>query len=233
MAGDEKINCLIVDDEPLAQEILEGYLNRRPDLTLIAKCSTAMEAFERLTNTRIDLLFLDVKMPAVNGLDLIKTLKNPPAVIFTTAFSEYAAESYDLNAVDYLLKPITYDRFCKSIDKLNKIKPVSVAQEKDYTYFKTEGQLIKVKHTDILYVQSIKDYILIYTVKNNLIVHMTMKYLVELLPLNSFLRIHRSYLVNRFHLQTIGKNQVVISGLQIPVGESYRPALLQLQDELS
>lgn len=222
------INCLIVDDEPLAQEILESYVIRNMQLNLIGKCSTAIAAFEVLHRVKIDLMFLDIKMPSMSGLDLIKSLKNPPAVVFTTAFSAYAAESYDLEAIDYLLKPITLERFNKSLDKFFKLQPVLIEEQKTYTYFKASGKLIKVMHIDILYVQSIKDYIMIYTKTNNLIVYMTMKYLSELLPVSSFIRIHRSYLINKEHISLVNKNYVEIAGLQLPVGESYRSLLLQI-----
>lgn len=227
------INCLIVDDEPLAQEILAEYVNHSGRLNLAAKCSTASNAFEVLNQTKIELLFLDIKMPSVNGLDFIRSLKNPPAVIFTTAFSEYAAESYDLDAVDYLLKPITYNRFNKSLDKFFKLQPINLVDEKNYTYFKISGKLIKLMHNDILYVQSIKDYLLIHTINdNNVIVHMTMKYLVELLPAASFSRIHRSYMVNNTHIRLISRNYINIAGEEIPVGESYRAEVGNLKNSL-
>lgn len=216
------INCLIVDDEPLAQDILESYVKANDKLDLVKKCSTAFEAFEILHQQQIDLMFLDVKMPALNGIDFLKSLRNPPAVIFTTAFSEYAAESYDLEAIDYLLKPVTQERFDKSLDKYLKLQPIVINEEKDYTYFKVSGKLIKVNHIDILFAQSIKDYILLSTVNGNLIVHMTMKYLTELLPKNQFARIHRSYIVNLAKVVVITKNQLKIGDKEIPIGESYK-----------
>jgi len=219
------MNCLIVDDEPLAQDILENYVSNTQELNLIQKCSTAVEAFEVLHHQQIDLLFLDVKMPGLNGIDFIRSLKNPPAVIFTTAFSEYAAASYDLEAIDYLLKPITLERFNKSLTKLFKLQPVVLAEEKEYTYFKVSGKLVKVDHLEILFAQSIKDYILLSTKTGNLIVHMTMKYLCDLLPKNQFKRVHRSYLVNQNHITSIGKNQLLLNEIQIPIGESYRSTL--------
>lgn len=219
------INCLIVDDEPLAQDILERYINGNDKLCLIKKCSTALEAFETLHQQKIDLLFLDVKMPALNGIDFLKSLKNPPAVIFTTAFSEYAVASYDLNAVDYLLKPITQERFNKGLEKLFKPQLIVVEEQKDYTYFKVSSKLIRVRHEDILFAQSIKDYILLFTINGNLIIHMTMKYLVELLPHNKFARVHRSYVVNLKKVEVVTKNQLNIGSVEIPIGESYSTAI--------
>ena len=225
-------NCLIVDDEPLALGIIESYVNGNEQLCLVKKCNTAFEAFEVLHHVKIDLLFLDIKMPGLNGIDFIKSLKNPPAVIFTTAFSEYAVASYELEAVDYLLKPITLERFNKSLDKFFKLQPAVIKEEKDYTYFKVSGKLVKVEHANILYAQSIKDYIMLYTISGNLIVHMTMKYLGELLPEDKFIRVHRSYLVNQSHINMIGKNQIQLNDTEIPIGEHYKEILMQKKAKL-
>jgi DNA-binding LytR/AlgR family response regulator len=219
------IHCLIVDDEPLAQEILAAYVNDDGRLLLVEKCSTAFQAFEILHQQQIDLMFLDIKMPGLNGVDFIKAIKDPPAVIFTTAFSEYAVDSYELEAIDYLLKPITIDRFAKSLAKFFKQQPIIQVDEKTYTYFKVAGRLVKVEHSALSYAQSIKDYILLHTNNGNLIVHMTMKYLAELLPSNQFVRVHRSYLVNQIFVNSIGKNQININMTQIPIGERYKEAV--------
>ena len=216
------MNCLIVDDEPLAQNILEKYVSANKELKLIKKCSTAIEAFEVLHHHQIDLLFLDIRMPGLNGVDFIKSLKNPPAVIFTTAFSEYAAMSYELEAVDYLIKPITEERFNKSLEKLFKQKPRPIEEKPDYAYFKVSGKLVKVSHSTVLYAQSIKDYLMLYTTNGNLIVHMTMKYLSDLLPEGTFIRVHRSFIVNLSFISSIGKSQIDIGQIQIPIGDSIR-----------
>lgn len=216
------INCLIVDDEPLAQDILEGYVQQNNQLCLVKKCSTAFEAFEVLHSEKIDLMFLDIKMPALNGVDFLKSLKNPPAVIFTTAYAEYALASYDLDVVDYLLKPITQERFDKSLAKFFKLKPTTIAEAKDYTYFKVSGKLQKVLHANLLYAQSIKDYIMLYTKNGNLIVHMTMKYLCDLLPEEVFIRVQRSYLVNKNYVTTVGKNQINLGDTKLPIGDSFK-----------
>jgi len=219
------MNCLIIDDEPLAQDILERYINASDRLTLSKKCGTAFEAFEILHEQKIDLLFLDVKMPGLNGMDFLKSLKHPPAVIFTTAFSEYAVESYELEAIDYLLKPITQERFDKSMEKLFKVQPKEYLDKKDYTYFKVSGRLMKINHTEILYAQSIKDYILLHTIPGRFITHMTMKNLVEILPENDFVRIHRSYLVSKDKIGSIGKSHLHIGKQAIPIGKLYKENL--------
>eukprot|EP01132_Coremiostelium_polycephalum_P018711 gene18711-22288_t len=214
---------------PLAQDILEGYVNDHEKLFLVKKCSTAFEAFEVLHQQQIDVLFLDIRMPALNGIDFLKSLKNPPAVIFTTAFSEYAVNSYELDAVDYLLKPITIERFQKSLEKLFKLPQLEVKEQiKAYTYFKVSGQLLKVLHNDIFYVQSIKDYMMLYTRNGNLMVHMTMKYICDLLPQNQFIRVHRSYLINTNYIGRIGKSKIHINQVEIPIGTNYRKDISNL-----
>ena len=226
------INCLIVDDEPLAVEILEGYVKLTDNLILCGKCNTAQMAFEALHQNKIYLIFLDIKMPGINGIDFLKSLKSPPEVIFSTAYSEYAADSYDLEAVDYLLKPITYDRFKRAIEKYLRLNILHEPEEKLYTYFKVSGALVKIYHEDILYVQSIKDYLLIHTLKENFIVHMTMKYICSLLPDLKFHRIHRSYLINNSHITFISKDYITIVGKQLPIGESYRKPLNEIKNRL-
>jgi len=223
------INCLIVDDEPLAQNILERYIQADERLFLIVKCSTASAAFEQLQNQRIDLMFLDVKMPGMDGITFLNALKEPPAVIFTTAFVEYAAVSYDLEAVDYLLKPVTQERFQKSLNKYFKQQPGNVAENKNHTYFKVNGRLMKVQHDELLYAQSIGDYIMLHTKTGNLMVHMTMKYLSTLLPEQIFIRVHRSYLINGLSVSEISKNEIKIDMVGIPVGERYRDSMNRLK----
>jgi len=216
------IRCILVDDEPLALEVLEHFISCTPQLELVAKCGNALDAFKILHDQQVDLMFLDIKMPGISGLDFVSSLKNPPAIIFTTAFAEHAVKGFELDAVDYLLKPITFERFEKSIRKLLKTRLPEPEETKDYTYFKVSGRLIKIFHTDLLYAQSVKDYILICTRSGNHLTHMTMKYLAELLPSPAFLRMHRSYLVNRAAINQADKNNVFVGSEIIPVGESYR-----------
>src|SRR5579872_2811248 len=208
------VKCIIVDDEPLAQQVLESHIRRTKELDLVKKCANALEAFELLSREKIDLVFLDIKMPSINGIDFIRSLKTPPSVIFTTAFSEHAALSYELEAVDYLLKPITYDRFSISMGKFLKIhaRPGPV---KGYSYFKVNGKLVRLEHADILYARSVRDYIIIHTVNGNHMVHMTMKELGELLPAAMFMRVHRSFIVGTLHIEAIGKNRVEMGDMKI------------------
>lgn len=217
------IQCMIVDDEPLALELLEGHILRHGGMHLVAKSANAVLAFDWLHREKIDLVFLDIRMPAISGIQFAQSLKEPPAIIFTTAFPEYALSGFELDAVDYLVKPITYERFERSVQKLLRPGRMTEAPAKTaYTYFKVSGHLVKVMHADLLLARSIKDYILLQTKNGNYLVHMTMKYISELLPPASFARVHRSYLVNRAYIDVIDKNSIRIGGESIPIGESYR-----------
>ncbi len=216
------IKCIIVEDEPLAQDIIKEYIKQTKELECTAVCRTALEAFSFLQRKKTDLMFLDVKMPGINGLDFLKSLADPPAVIFTTAFAEYAVDGFELNAVDYLLKPVTFERFTKSIQKFQKVQTVEQEQSRNYSYFKVAGKLIKILHNDILYAQSIKDYIRISTTDKNYLTHMTMKYLCELLPAETFTRVHRSYLINKNHISEASRFAIKIGDEEIPIGENYK-----------
>jgi two-component system LytT family response regulator len=214
-----------VDDEPLAQEVLEAHIKRFGRLEVFAKCPNALEAFKVLHKENIELMFLDIRMPAINGIEFLKSLKSPPKVIFTTAYSEYALTGFELDGIDYLLKPISYERFEKSMEKLFRIYPDEKIQQKQYTYFKVSGKLIKVMHTELLYAQSVKDYILLKTTKGNLLTYMTMKNLAGLLPADTFARVHRSYLVNMNCIEVMDKNILKVAGTNITIGENYRDNL--------
>jgi DNA-binding LytR/AlgR family response regulator len=223
------MTCIIVDDEPLAREVLEGYIKQSPVLQLVKKCSNALEAFDVLHTHSVDLMFLDIQMPAINGIDFLKSLRHPPAVIFTTAFANYAVTGFELEAVDYLLKPITRERFEKSIQRLLKTHiPDQPHPIKDYTYFKVSGKLIKVCHADILYAQSVKDYISLKTKQCNFLIHMTMKFLEQSLPADQFVRVHRSYLINKAAITAVERQQVFVGKELIPVSESYRDNLASI-----
>jgi DNA-binding LytR/AlgR family response regulator len=219
------IRCIIVDDEPLAQDILETHIRRFGRLELVARCAHALDAFQLLQKEPVDLMFLDIRMPSISGIEFLKALKNPPEVIFTTAYMEFAHTGFEMDAIDYLLKPISYERFEKSMRKLFRTLPEEKTAVKEYTYFKVSGKLVKVLHTDLLYAQSVKDYIQLRTTRGSLLTHMTMKNLAELLPRQNFVRVHRSYLVNIKHIDRLEKNSVMIADAEIPVGENYRDGL--------
>lgn len=215
------INCLLVDDEPLARQVLQRFISQTDSLVLAGSCANAMEAFAFLGQHTVDLLFLDIRMPGMSGLDFVRALRQPPAVILTTAYSEYAVTSYELDAIDYLLKPITYERFQKAIARFQK-KALPDEPTAAYTYFKVDGRLVRIDHGDLLVAQSIKDYLLLRTTTGNFITHMTMKYLSDLLPSSLFRRVHRSFLVNRSQITSASRRELIVSGISVPVGASYQ-----------
>lgn len=219
------IRCIIVDDEPLALEILAGHIAQFPQLQLIRRCRNALEAFDAIHTQQTDLVFLDIQMPSITGLGFVRSLKQPPMIVFTTAYAEHALTGFELDAVDYLLKPITFERFSKAIDKLLKIKQPDVEATKTYTYFKVAGNLVKINHDDLLLAQSVKDYIHLKTKQGNHLTHMTMKSLEALLPVDTFMRVHRSYLVNRQAITLLGRQHLEVGDERVPIGENYRVGL--------
>jgi DNA-binding LytR/AlgR family response regulator len=229
------MRCLIVDDEPLAQEVLEHYVQRVDELQLIKKCSNAMEAVQILHKEKVDLIFLDIQMPAMDGLSLLKSLKNPPAVILTTAFPKYAIESYDLDVVDYLLKPISFERFLKAVNKVidQRKGPQEEYATAEYLFLKVDSKLVKVNFSDIVYIEGMKDYLKIFVKEKLLVVHQTMKRIEELLPKNKFIRVHKSYIVSLGALNSIVGNMVEINGKEIPIGANYKEQLIKMVFKLS
>ncbi|MBP6695587.1 MAG: response regulator transcription factor, partial [Saprospiraceae bacterium] len=210
------IKAIIVDDEPLALEVLETYIQQISDITLVAKCENAFQANEALKNNNVDLMFLDIQMPQLSGVDFLKTLVNPPAVIFTTAYPNYAVEGFELNAVDYLLKPISLERFLKAVNKVTEKLNTKKADHEDvlpdghedYFFVKADKKFVKVHFDDILYIEGLKDYVIIRHDTGRIITLQTMKSLEERLPESKFKRIHRSYIVNIRKMNAIVGNMV-------------------------
>lgn len=229
-----KIKTLLVDDEPLALQVLENYVSQLPELELAGMCSNAIEANEKIQNEDIDLICLDIKMPQISGIDFLKSLKNPPLVIFTTAFSNYALESYSLDVVDYLLKPISFDRFMMAINKvterMNNKKSLS-QHEDDYFYVKADKKLIRVKYDDIIYIEGLKDYVIIRVDESRIVTLQTMKSLTDKLPDDRFIRVHRSYLVNIDRINSIMGNMIEVfekgKTKLIPIGKNYKDDLME------
>ena len=228
----ELIKCLIVDDEPLAIDVIKGYVEQVPQLSLIDTCSDAMSAFQIINDRPIDLIFLDIEMPGINGISFIKSLSNPPAVILTTAFREYAIESYEIEVVDYLLKPISFDRFFKAINKHLKSSTVVTGipspPEKSggSIYVYSNKKNLKVYFDDILYVESIKDYITIHTSEAQITSKNTITNFEELLP-STFLRVHRSFIINSSKITAFTHQDIEIGDKEIPIGTSYKRAVLE------
>ncbi len=224
---------IIIDDEPLAIQIIEGHAAQIPDLELVASFQNPMEAFELLRTEKIDLVFLDIEMPLLSGIDFAKTLQNAPKVIFTTAYRNYALESYELDVIDYLLKPIAFNRFFKAYNKFKKrtlqntTTSVSESQElvNDHLYVNTNKKFTKVLFDDILYVESVKDYIRIHTPDQNVITKDKLSTFILKLP-SYFLRVHRSYLVNTQKISAFTTVDVEIGNIEVPIGDSYKKEVL-------
>lgn len=229
-----KIRTILVDDEPLALQILEKYVSQLPELELVGMCSNAIEANNLLQKEEIDLLCLDINMPQISGIDFLKSLKNPPLVIFTTAFPEYAMEGYNLDVVDYLLKPISFDRFMKAINKVIERtvpKKTHHTEDRDYFYVKADKKLIKVKYSDIIYIEGLKDYVIIRVNESRIVTLQTMKSLADKLPADLFIRVHRSYLVNIDKINSIMGNMIEVfekgKSKLIPIGKNYKDELME------
>jgi DNA-binding LytR/AlgR family response regulator len=226
------MKCLIVDDEPLAQQLIEEFAGRIPFLEVIGKCSSATEAIEVLRTKTIDLILLDIHMPRLSGLDFISSLTNPPQFILITAYSEYALQGFNVNATDYLMKPVPFERFLKAVTKAYELYALrnKTGQDKNNTserfmLVKSGYQTVKIMFDSILYIEGLKDYVKIYTEgKKPVLSLLTMKGLVETLPAKMFLRIHKSYIVAIDRISTISRNRVMIGEKWIPVGENYRDA---------
>jgi len=230
-----KIRTLIVDDEPHAIEVIETYLGNFTEIEIMGRCNSAIQAFELLQQKPVDLMFLDIKMPGLNGNDLLRSLKNPPKVIFTTAYSEYALEGFDLNAVDYLLKPISFDRFLRAIEKVYHLhgqKPVAilahetaVADTDAFLYLKVERKTIKLNINDILWIESLRDYVKVITAGQVYISKQKISFLEEMLPERRFVRIHRSFIVSINKISAFYAGTVEVSGHELPIGRNYKQDL--------
>jgi DNA-binding LytR/AlgR family response regulator len=221
--------CIIIEDEPLAQQVIAKHISQTPQLELVQICRNALDAFRVLHREKIDLIFLDIRMPSINGMDFLRSLNNPPKVIITTAYAEYAVQSYELEAVDYLLKPVTYERFEKSIQKLLKNAPPELPSDKDYLFVKTSGKLVKLLHKDILYIESLKDYIKIHTTHGSYVTLITMKAVQELLRKHEFVRIHRSFVVSVARIIAIGRSEVKLDEITLPIGIKFKNSVKKIR----
>ncbi|MBP1224527.1 LytR/AlgR family response regulator transcription factor [Flavobacterium sp. 1355] len=229
-----KIKCLLVDDEPLAISLMQNHISKLDYFEVAGTCPNALKAAEMLRTTAVDLLFLDIKMPQITGIDFLKTLKNPPAVIFTTAYREYALESYELDIIDYLLKPITFDRFFKAVDRYMRIsgpvndKIITPAQE-DFIYIKNGPKFNKIDIQSILYIESVKDYIVVHKKEG---VKFTAKYKISDIEVElqdkGFLRIHRSFIINLKNITAFTAYDVEFGNIEIPIGASYKEYVFKI-----
>lgn len=229
-----KITCLIIDDEPLARNLLREYAGKVPYLEVKGTCASAIEAMEVLRREPVDLLLLDIQMPDITGTAFVKTLQRKPLVIFTTAYSEYALEGYELDAVDYLLKPITFERFLRAIEKASQRllqesphsgEPIAGDESASSFMFVKDGtKLVKVRWNDIQYIEGLKDYVTIHTRDQKIVTLQRLKTLEEQLPPEKFMRIHNSYIVALDAIDVVHKNEVQVGKALLPVSDSYRKA---------
>jgi DNA-binding LytR/AlgR family response regulator len=226
------IHAIIVDDEPLAQEILETYLMDYEDFELVGSCKNAMEANKLLKENKVDVMFLDIQMPQLSGVDFLKILENPPIVVFTTAFKDYALEGFDLDALDYLLKPISKERFGKAVEKIRSELGKSSEAFEDSIFVKSDKKLHRLFYDEIFFIEGLKDYVIIKTAKSRIVTLQTMKSLEIKLPQHNFKRIHRSYIINLDKIKSvIGNNvEIEINGekSKLPIGKIYRDDLLDI-----
>lgn len=232
------IRCLIIDDEPPAREIIVRYIEQIPFLELVGECSNAIQALTLLQQTNVDLMFLDIRMPQLNGNDFLKTIKNPPKVILTTAYPDYAIEGYELDVVDYLLKPIHFERFLKAVNKLvehnlvpnnlSKPGPEENSYAESFVYFRADRKMVKVMLQDILYIESMKDYVKIFTVSGQIISKQSISSVEEMLPEKKFIRTHRSFIISLEKIKSFTNELIEIDKVEIPIGKLYRNTVIKV-----
>ena len=233
-----KTNCLIIDDEPLARDLIRSHIKKLDNFELVAECGDAMKALHELRSHDVDLMFMDIQMPQITGIEFLKTLKNPPKVIITTAYREYALEGFELDVVDYLIKPITFERFLKSVNKYYQIAQDDTAfpgvqstesnsVEDPFIYVKENKRVIKVRLDEILYVEGLSEYVQIYTGKRKIITKTSMTNMEEKLPTDDFIRIHKSFIVALSKIEAFTAHSIEVPGKELPIGRSYKNSVLE------
>jgi DNA-binding LytR/AlgR family response regulator len=236
------MRCLIIDDEPLALELLEDNIKQVEYLQLIGSCRNATQAMQLLQEQNIDLIFCDIQMPGISGLQLVKSLAKKPLVIFVTAYEQFAINGFELDVVDYLLKPVSLERFLKACNKahtmfeLNKKQPITANTDKPrkYLFVYADYNLIKISHDDITYIEGLKDYVKLYATNlpKPILSRITIKALEEQLPADQFFRVHKSYIVNLDHLHSIRKGRIKIGDAEIPYSENYKDAISRMTGKM-
>lgn len=232
-----KTNCLIVDDEPLARELIRNYIQKLDNFEIVAECGDAMKALEVLRSHKIDLMFMDIEMPQITGIEFLKTLKHPPQVIITTAYREYALEGFELDVVDYLLKPITFERFLKAVNKyfqvttdpLGSVENYSPANNNDdaFIYVKENKKVLKLHLNEILFIEGLSEYVKIHTPEKRIVTKTSMTSMEEKLPDNDFVRIHKSYIVSLRKIEAFTSTSIEIGGKELPIGRSFKNRVAQ------
>lgn len=237
MNDKERLKCLVVDDEPPAREVIRRYIECVPTLQLVGECGNALQALAFLQQHTVDLIFLDIRMPQLNGTDFLKSVKNPPTVIFTTAHAEYALEGYELDVLDYLLKPIQFDRFIKAVNKAFIFKgqqavetkaPKEEEKQDSFVYFRADRKMVKVRLQDIRYIESMKDYVKIFTDEDVIITKQSLNSVEAMLPEKQFVRTHRSFIVSLSKVRSYTNELIEINKDEIPIGKLYRNEVLKM-----
>jgi len=226
--------CIIVEDEELARDLLEKYIEKVPHIEIVAKCENPLKAIPILQNETVDLMFLDIQMPELTGIEFLKTLRKKPVVVFTTAYPSYALEGYQLDVTDYLLKPFSFERFMQAVEKAVEMIELKSTQnktteEKDYLLINAEHKVHKVKFIDIDYVESMREYAVYHTTSHGKIIALvSLKKLEGILPKDQFMRIHKSYIVNKKKVSTLEGNVLHLANAKLPIGASYKTDVLAL-----
>lgn len=231
-----KLKCVIVDDEPLAITIIEGHLKKIPYIEIIGKFDNAIPVYEFLKSNPVDLLFLDIEMPNLTGIDFIKSLSSPPNVVFTTANKNYAIDGFELNADDYILKPITFERLLKAVNRVYESKKQETEikkNPKDYLYLKENKKMVKVYYKNMLYLESIKDYVKVVTLRKTVITKQQLSFFENILDSNYFLRIHRSFIVAIDKIDAYSLSSIDIGDIEIPIGRKYKDQAIEILDNLN
>ncbi len=226
--------CLIIDDEPIAIRVIKKHLSVFPDFEIVAECSNALEAMPIISREKLDLLFCDIQMPQITGVDFIRSLPHPPKVIFTTAYRDYAIDAFELNVIDYLLKPISFERFTKAINNFLVLQVLqkelhhptdSDEIKQEYIFLKADKKHYKINLTDILYFESLGDYVIAYTTEKKIVTKEKLSTLANSLPKKLFIQIHRSYIVSVLKIETVGPGFIEINKKKLPIGRSYKSDL--------
>lgn len=223
-----KIKCIVTDDEPVARKGLRGYIEKIDFLTLAGECEDAIQLNAMLKTTQADLIFLDIEMPDMTGLEFLSNLTNPPKVIIVSAYEQYALKGYEFDVVDYLLKPVPFDRFLKSVNRVHDLLQKEHQDDPDYIFVKSDKQLKKIRFADIQFIESMENYVIIHTISSKETVYTTLKQIYESLPKDIFLQTHRSYIVNIEKVTAIDGNQLSIPPHKIPVGRNFRDEVFNI-----
>lgn len=220
-----KLKCVVVDDEPMAREIIETYIAKTPNLQVIASCKNASEAILYAQENEVDLFFLDINMPEISGLSFARIVKNTSQIIFTTAYREHAIDGFNLNVVDYLLKPISFDRFLQAVQK---VTPTEIAKNNnDFMFVRSDRKMVKIDFSSILYIESLSDYLKIFTTDKIIVIRETITSLEEKLPSKKFIRIHRSFIVSLKNIHSYTNEFIEINQKALPISRSYKESVLQ------